>query len=315
MVGFSGTAAPLSLLRAVKAGQAGSVILFAANIINRSQTVAMTSQLQRWARAGGNSKLLIAVDQEGGEVKRIPSGPPTLSPPQMAATHKVSVATAQGRATGSLLKAWGINMDLAPVADVPTFGGAFIWREGRAFSFNAGTVARFASAFAFGLQARGVAAAVKTFPGLGSAATDTDYTRQELRPSVAQRGAALKPYERMIPRGLDAVMLSTAGFPAYDHSGLPAALSRRIGGSLLRGKLTFAGVTITDALRTLTDYNERTAGVLAATAGADILLYADSAPGELAALTSALHTGKISTASADASYQRIMALKTKLGLG
>ena len=78
--------------------------------------------------------------------------------------------------------------------------------------------------------------------------------------------------------------------------------------------MKFAGVTITDALRTLTGYNERTAGVLAATAGADILLYTDSAPGEVTALGDALRAGKITTASADASYQRIMALKTKLGL-
>jgi len=315
MVGFAGTRAPGWLLRAAKSGQVGSVILYAANIVTRSQTLALTNQLQRWARAGGNPKLLIAVDQEGGQVKRLPNGPPTLSPPQMAATQRVSVAGAQGRATATYLKRWGINLDLAPVSDVPTFRGAFIWREGRAFSFNAVTVARFASAFAFGLQARGVAATAKPFPGVGSAATDTDYKRQELRPSAAQRAAALEPYERMIPRGLDAVMLSTAGFPAYDHSGTPAALSRRIGQNLLRGKLKFPGVTITDALRTLTGYNERIAGVLAATAGADILLYTDSAPGELTALGDALRAGKITTASADASYQRIMALKTKLGLG
>jgi beta-N-acetylhexosaminidase len=314
MVGFSGTSAPLSLLRAVKAGQVGSVILFAGNIVNRSQSVAMTNQLQRWARAGGNSKLLIATDQEGGEVKRIPSGAPTLSPPQMAATHKVSVAAAQGRATGSLLKGWGINVDLAPVSDVPTFGGAFIWKQGRAFSFNAGTVASFASAFAFGLQARGVAATAKHFPGLGSAPVDTDFKRQELHPSAKQRAAALKPYQQMIPKGLDVVMLTVAGFPAYDNTGASAALSRPIIENLLRGKLRFRGVAITDALGTTTGHDERTAGVLAATAGSDILLYTDSAPGELTALRSALHAGKITTASADASYQRIMALKTKLGL-
>ena len=314
MVGMSGTAAPSWLLRAAKAGQVGSVILFAANIVSRQQTVALTNALQRAARAGGNPKLLIAVDQEGGQVKRIPSGAPTLSPPQMAATNKVSVASSQGRATGQLLKRYGINMDLAPVSDVPTFSGAFIWQQGRAFSFNAGKTAKFATAFALGVQSAGVAATAKHFPGLGSAPTDTDSELQELHPTAAQRGAALKPYERMIPRGLDAVLVAIAGFPASDSSGAPAALSRPIIQGLLRKQLHFRGVTLTDGLGAPTGHSQRTAGLLAAIAGADILLYTDSAPGELAALKGALRSGKLSAANADGAYRRILALKHKLGL-
>ena len=311
---MSGTVAPSWLLRAAKAGQVGSVILFAANIVSRNQTLALTRALQRAARAGGNPKLLIAVDQEGGEVKRIPSGPPTLSPPQMAATNKLSVAGSQGRATGQFLKRWGINMDLAPVSDVPTFGRAFIWQQGRAFSFNAGKTANFAAAFAQGLQSAGVAATGKHFPGLGSAPTDTDFKLQELHPTAAQRAAALTPYERMIPRGLDAVLVAIAGFPAYDASGAPAALSRPIIQGVLRNKLHFRGVTLTDALGAPTGHSQRTAGVLAAIAGSDILLYTNSAPGELGALKGAMHTGKLSAANADGAYRRIAALKHKLGL-
>jgi beta-N-acetylhexosaminidase len=314
MVGLSGTAAPSWLLRAAKAGQVGSVILFAPNIVSREQTVALTNALQRAARAGGNPKLLIAVDQEGGQVKRIPSGAPTLSPPQMAATNRVSIASSQGRATGRLLKRYGINMDLAPVSDVPTFSGAFIWQQGRAFSFNAGTTAKLATAFALGVQSAGVAATAKHFPGLGSAPADTDSELQELHPTAAQRGGALKPYARMIPRGLDAVLVAIAGFPAYDSSGTPAALSRPIIQGLLRNKLHFRGVTLTDGLGAPTGHSQRTAGVLAAIAGADILLYTDSAPGELPALKGALHSGKLSAANADGAYRRILALKHKLGL-
>jgi beta-N-acetylhexosaminidase len=314
MVGMSGTVAPSWLLRAAKAGQVGSVVLFEANIASRGQTVALTNSLQRAARAGGNPKLLIAVDQEGGEVKRIPSGPPTLSPPQMAATNRVSVASSQGRATGRLLKRYGINMDLAPVSDVPTFGRAFIWEQGRAFSFNATKTASFATAFALGVQSAGVAATGKHFPGLGSAPVDTDSKLQELHPTAAQRSAALKPYERMIPRGLDAVLIAIAGFPAYDSSGAPAALSRPIIQGLLRDKLHFRGVTLTDALGAPTGHSQRTAGVLAAIAGADILLYTNSAPGELNALKGALRSGKLSAANADGAYRRITALKHKLGL-
>jgi beta-N-acetylhexosaminidase len=314
MVGMTGTKPSRSLLGAVKAGRVGSVILFSSNIVSRRQTLALSSALQRAARAGGNPKLLIATDQEGGEVKRLPSGPPTLSPPQMAATGNPSVASAQGKATGTYLRRWGINMDLAPVADVPTFAGAFIQRQGRAFSFNANKVATFAGAFALGLQSAHVAATAKHFPGLGSAAVSTDLEREELHPTAAQRAAALIPYQRMIPRGLDAVMLTVAGIPADDPTGTAAALSRPIIQNLLRGRLKFRGVTITDALGATTGHDGRTAGVLAASAGSDILLYTDSAPGELTALQHALRSGQISRSSADAAYRRILALKHRLGL-
>jgi beta-N-acetylhexosaminidase len=314
MVGFSGTQPSPSLLNAIKAGDVGSVILFSENIVSRSQTQSLTGELQRAARAGHNPKLLIATDQEGGEVKRLANAPPNLSPPQIVATGHVSTATGQGQATGSTLRDWGINMDLAPVADVPTFRGAFIAQESRAFSSHPVTVSSDASAFAFGLQSRRVAATAKHFPGLGTAPINTDDERQELHPSSKQLKAALQPYRAMIPKGLDAVMIAMAGFPAYDHSGTVAALSSPIINGLLRGRLKFAGVTITDALGESSGHDGKTAGVLAASAGADILLYSDSAPGELAALRAALHSGRIPRGDADASYERIIVLKRKLGL-
>jgi beta-N-acetylhexosaminidase len=230
----------------------------------------------------------------------------------MAATGRPHTAYRQGKMTGAYLKSRGINMDLAPVSDVPTFSGAFIWQQGRAFSFSAGTVAKDATAFALGLQSAGVAATAKHFPGIGAAAISTDLQLDELHPSAGQRAAALKPYKSMIPRGLDSVMVTTAGFPAYDPSGTPAALSRRVIGRVLRHELGFGGVVITDALNAPTGHSEITAGVLAARAGADILLYAGSATGELGALEAALSAGRISHAQAVAAYGRIVGLKQKL---
>ena len=226
----------------------------------------------------------------------------------------MSTASTQGRATGTGLRRWGINWDLAPVVDVPTSADAFIWRQGRAFSFSAGTVARYASAFTGGLQSRGVAAGAKHFPGLGSATTDTDFAHLELRPTAAQRAAALQPYETMIPAGVDSVMAAVAGFDAYDRSGTVAALSRPIITGLLRGRLGFSGVVITDALGSSTGHDERTAGVLAAAAGADILLYTDSAPGELLRCDRRSPADRLSRDEAVASYRRIIALKRRLGL-
>jgi beta-N-acetylhexosaminidase len=198
------------------------------------------------------------------------------------------------------------------VLDVPTFGGAFIWQQGRAFSFSATKVAAYGSAFALGLQSADVAATGKHFPGDGSAAVDTDNGLDQLHPSAAQLAAALTPYESLIPHGLDAVMVTTAGFRAYDASGTPAALSAKVIGGLLRTRLAFKRVVITDSLAAPTGHSELTAGLLAARAGADILLYTDGAPGVLKALESALAAGTLSRSAAVDSYRRIVALKQKL---
>ncbi|HUZ30416.1 MAG TPA: glycoside hydrolase family 3 N-terminal domain-containing protein [Solirubrobacteraceae bacterium] len=312
MVGLDGTSPSQALLDAVRNGQVGSVILFAANIVDRPQITALTSSLQRAARAGGNPPVLIAIDQEGGQVKRFPYGPPFLSPPQMAQRGSVSEAYRQGALTGGYLRARGINWDLAPVLDVPTYPNAFIWQQGRAFSFDSGAVARYAGGFARGVQSAGIAATGKHFPGVGSAAVDTDNQLNELRPTASQRRGALVPYRSLIGRGLDSVMLSTAGFPAYDSTGRPTALSPTMIRGLLRGQLGFQGVTITDSLNSPTGHDEITAGVLAAQAGADVLLFIDSAPGELGSLLRALHGGRIGRADAVASYERIVALKHKV---
>jgi beta-N-acetylhexosaminidase len=315
MIGMSGTTAGPELLDRIRRGHVGAVILFAENIGSRSQLKALTAALQRAAHRGGNPPLLIATDQEGGEVKRLPNGPPDLSPPQIAATGSTSVARREGSATGTYLRRLGINMDLAPVLDVATSSRSFIWQQGRSFSMHAATVAKYATPFALGLQHERVAATGKHFPGLGSATIDTDNQLQELHPTRAQRRAALTPYRTLISRGLDAVMVSTAGFPAYDRTGTPAALSRTIIQDVLRRKLSFGGVAITDALGAPTGYDEHTAGVMAAEAGADILLFTDSAPGELKRLEHAMRNGHISYAGALASYQRVLALKRAVAGG
>ena len=146
--------------------------------------------MQQAARAGGNPPLLIATDQEGGQVKRFSSGPPYLSPPQMASDGTVNGAYREGQLTGSYLKARGVNWDLAPVADVPTSSNAFIWQQGRAFSFRPATVAAYADAFARGIQSAGIAATAKHFPGVGSASVDTDNKLDVLRPDAAPSSRA-----------------------------------------------------------------------------------------------------------------------------
>ena len=315
MVAIPGLSAGEALLARVRAGEVGAVILFSQNIAGRRQVESLVGSLQRAARLGHNPPLLVAVDQEGGEVKRFAAGPPDLSPPQIARTGSVGVAGDEGRRTGAYLRGLGVDWNLAPVADVPTSTAAFIYREGRAFAFSPAAVARYAEPFALGLQSRGVAATAKHFPGVGSATIDTDVRRDELHPSPRRQQDALAPYRSLIAGGVDSIMVATAGYPGLDPSGASAALSRPIVTGLLRGRLGYRGVVITDSLTTPTGHDPVTAGVLAAQAGADILLYPTSAGGVLPALERSLRSGRLSRAEAVDSYERILALKQRLGGG
>lgn len=311
MVAMQGTEPDAQLLNGVRAGNIGAVILYDPNFVTIAQLTSVDQQLQQAAKAGGNPPLLIAIDQEGGGVKRLP-GPPTLSPGQMAATHKPSVARAQGIATGRYLKKIGINLNIAPIVDVPTSPASFMYQENRTFSFSAKTVTRFGTAFALGQQSTGIASAAGLFPGLGAATqqTDADYG-QKVYMTAAQRSAALEPYEMMIPAGLDAVMVANAIYPQYSPGDRLADLSAPVMLGLLRDQLGFNGVIITDAM-IRTGLNPVTSGVLATEAGADIILYNTDAGGVIQALEAAYNSHQLTRADAVSSYERIVALKRRI---
>ena len=288
------------------------MILFAANIVSTTQVQALTGSLQRAAAQGGNPPLLIATDQEGGQVKRFPNGPPYLSPPQMAAQGTVKGAYREGQLTGSYLRTRGMNWDLAPVSDVPTSSNAFIWQQGRAFSFDASTVASYADAFARGVQSARVVATAKHFPGVGSAPVDTDSQLDVLRPTAAQRAAALLPYEKMIPRGLDSVMVSTA---ASRHTTRRAPCRRCRAGSSAG---CCAGGSGSPASRSPTRSARRPGTTRSPRAGwprapaPTCCCTPTLRTAELAALESDLRSGRLGRAAADASYRRIVALKRRI---
>src|SRR3954451_7260657 len=118
VVGFDGTRAPEAVLRRAAAGELGGVILFARNVSSRSQVRSLTADLQAAAgRAPGGRPLLVMIDQEGGQVSRLP-GPPRRSPAEVGRSGSEAVARSEGRATGRSLQGVGINLDLAPVVDV-----------------------------------------------------------------------------------------------------------------------------------------------------------------------------------------------------
>ena len=174
VIRMEGKTPSADLLGRIRRGEVGGVILFGANITTKAALITLTRSLRAAARAGGQPTLLIAVDQEGGTIKRIPWAPPTLSPPEMGKIGKTSVARGQGSSTGTALHGLGINVDFAPVADVPNSTSSFMYRQGRTFSFSSTTTAALSDAFASGLMSTGVLPSMKHFPGLGRATANTD---------------------------------------------------------------------------------------------------------------------------------------------
>jgi beta-N-acetylhexosaminidase len=314
VVRMDGLTPSAGLLARIRRGEIGGVILFGANITTPAALIALTGTLRAAAAAGLQPPLLIAVDQEGGQVKRIPWAPPTLSPPQMSLAGGPSIARAQGAATGAALQGLGINVDFAPVADVPGSTASFMYQDGRTFSFSAARTALLADAFASGLASEGVLPTMKHFPGIGLATRNTDSSVVTITASGAALAPGLQPYRTAIAHDIPLIMLSNATYSAYDPVNA-AGWSRAIGVTLLRDDLGFTGVTITDSLdgtgaaRGLTD---RLLALRAAKAGTDMILITGSEATSAAVYATLLREakdGSIPTATLQASYDRIIALK------
>lgn len=311
LVGVSGTQAPPRLRRAIHAGAVAGVVLFADNFPSRAAGARLIAGLQAVKRPPKlRAPLLIMVDQEGGQVVRV-SGAPSASAAEMGARGG-AFSREQGRLTARNLRSLGVNVDLAPVLDVARPGGTIDATE-RGFGDSAAAVAASAVPFAEGLQSGGVAATAKHFPGLGAAAENTDDAVQRIElPAARLRAVDEAPYRAYIGAGGDLVMLSTAIYPAL--SPLPAAFSRPIATGELRRRLGFRGVTVTDALETVAVESfggPAKAGVAAARAGADLLLYTDLGSAESArhALIAKLRARALDRTEFEAAVQRVLDLR------
>ncbi len=313
LVRMRGATPSASLLGRIRRGEIGGVVLFQENTGGSGGVKRLVAKLQAAARAGGQLPLLIAIDQEGGGVKRLP-GPPTEAPSKM---NGVLTAYAQGLATGRYLNGLGIGLDLAPVLDVPASPRAFI--ASRAFSNKKTVVAARGTAFAEGLVDGGVAASVKHFPGLGRLLQSTDYYQGRIGAGRSALDSDLFPFRTAIDAGVPVVMVGTAAYGAYGGT-LPAACSPKMVTGLLRQTLGFEGVTLSDDLNTagarlLLLFPE--SAVRAVRAGID-MIYASGVDADgsdpagrraYAALLEAARHGDISRSQLQGSYDRVLQLK------
>ncbi len=307
------TVPPPRLLQRIRRGEVGGVILFTDNVppTGASGVRRVVAQLQEAARAGGNPRLLIATDQEGGDVKRMP-GPPDRSPRELGSAPLASVR-AVGAATGRSLRAMGIGVDLAPVADVPTDAKSFLGT--RAFGSSAQPRVGTALAFARGLQRAGVAATAKHYPGLGSSgARNTDMAAVTLATPRATLQRERAAFLRQVRAGTRLIMMSNATYAAYDPD-RPAVTSRKIIGRLRRDG--FRGVVISDELRVpgLARFGPQRASA-ATRAGVDVVLFANGdGEAEYRALLSDVGAGRVRRQLVERQVRRIAALKHWISAG
>lgn len=311
VVALSGTSPSPALLGRIRRGEIGGVILFGPNVESPAQLRRLTSTLQEAARDAGRPPLLIATDQEGGQVRRLPWAGPRPATTALGRLEPAAIR-AEALASGKALRLAGVNVNLAPVGDVPR-PGSFMALERRTFAADPASVAGATVAFAQGLAGARVAAAVKHFPGIGRATRNTDRAAVAITASRTELDRSdLVPFRAAIAGGVPIVMISNATYPALDAK--PAPWSTKVQ-SLLRGGLGFRGVTISDALdgAAATRGRPLTSVVsLAAEAGVDLLLLIGSEGSSAAAferVAARAVEGRISPAALQVSYRRIVALK------
>jgi len=239
---FPGTQPPDWLRRWLDDGL-GGVLLFATNITGPAQLRALTTALREHSPA-----VLIAADEEGGTVTRAQARTGSSYPSHAAlgAAGDTGLTRRVAASIGAMLAEGGVNLDLAPVADLdsnpanPVIGV-------RSFGPDPGPVAAHTAAFVEGLQSHLVASCAKHFPGHGRTDTDSHLTLPVVEASLSDlRETDLVPFRAAADAGVRSIMTAHVVFPAVDT--VPATISRRILSGLLREELGFGGVIVTDAL-------------------------------------------------------------------
>jgi len=249
IVGIASTEADGNARSLIREHKVGGVILFARNIENPLQVASLCRRLQEEAIAATGTPLFLAVDQEGGPVARLRE-PFTLHPGASEigrSPEPLERASRFASITATEMSLVGLNMNMAPVMDVPS-GEPERHLSGRTFGTNPGTVASLGIRVIEGLQRKKILAVAKHFPGLGKANLDPHHRLPVIdSPGSEIEERDLVPFKAAIKAGVSGIMTSHAVYPGLDP-GTPATLSRKIITDLLRKNLEFDGLVITDDL-------------------------------------------------------------------
>jgi beta-N-acetylhexosaminidase len=244
IIGFDGIEVTPGLAQMLTRIQPAGVILFARNIINAQQTHKLLKDCQGYVK----DRLLISVDLEGGRVDRFRNVTgPTPSAAEVFATGERKLFRKHGEIIGKISCALGFNLDFAPVLDL-AFAASRKVMSSRAFSTDPKAVLAYAREFLAGLHAAGVIGVGKHFPGLGEGNLDSHHELPVVRKSFNQLwGEDLVPY-RLMKRELPMVLVNHVNYPDVTHDQLPASLSKYWITDVLRRKIGYRGLVVSDDL-------------------------------------------------------------------
>jgi beta-N-acetylhexosaminidase len=316
---IDGTALSPDTQALLAAGPPGGILLLERNVTGATQVRALTMALQRGAAlVGSGVGLFVAVDQEGGLVQRIHEGVPAV-PAARSLGDQSTPAAAAGLATKTAvgLVALGVNMNLAPVADVVDDRKSFLYQ--RTYGGDATLVAAFVAAVTEAFTRGGLISVVKHFPGHGSASGDS---HEESAISNATQAdfetVHLPPFRASIEAGAEGVMMAHLIATAYDRE-RPASQSAVVIDGLLRGDLGFAGLVVADDLEMAAAgaAGPGEAAVAALEAGCDLLISSGTVARQrevLEAIVKAVETGRLAPSRLDQAVLRVLALKLRHGI-
>ncbi len=343
LIGFKGTElhADDFIVKAIMAQQIGGVVLFDYdfqtrtydhNIKDPAQLKHLTSQLQDYTRQAAEKNgnqfypLFIGIDYEGGKVNRLKENygfPKTLSAEDIGQLP-MEEAVRYAQQMADTLSQEGINLNFAPVLDVNVNPDSpAIGKLGRSFSADPQKVADYAAVFSKAYSDKGILCSYKHFPGHGSATGDTHAGFVDV--TQTWQPYELDPYRKLLQQPNSCTMVMTAHVVHYglDSKGYPASISAEITTGLLRQKLNFNGLVVTDDMQMkaiIDNYGLEEAVSMAVNAGADILVFGNQlvdAPQDPQQLVDIIYndvmSGKISASRIEEAYQRIMKAKEKLG--
>jgi beta-N-acetylhexosaminidase len=308
IAGFHGEQIPVEIRSLAREFSLGGVILFGRNIVEPRQVAELCREA---AQLTTDVPAWVSVDQEGGRVARL-KAPFTLWPPMatLGRSGDVQLAERFARALAAELKAVGITLDFAPVLDVHTNPKNPVIGD-RALAERAEDVARLGSAIIRAMQAEGLAACGKHFPGHGDTSTDSHLELPLVEhPPERLREVEFVPFRAAIEAGVATIMTAHVLVPALDEQ-RPATLSKRVVTGLLREALRYNGVIVSDDLEMkalANDYKVAESAVLAVEAGCDALLICsvdvDVQAAALEAIVHAVETERIGLTRVDDALRR-----------